>query len=425
MTEDFLHFIWKYGLFERNEMITDTGEQIQVIGLGEHNSDAGPDFLNTRIKIGNTTWAGNVEIHLRSSDWVNHRHQYDKAYDNVILHVVYRHNQPLQRKTGEVIPTVELRFNTSLYENYCLLLAQKNGLPCKDKIRQVDPLIIDLWLISLVVERLQQKTQYITGLLDQYINNWEEVFYISLARSFGFGLNAVPFEMMAKSISLSCLARHRNNPKQLEAMLMGQAGFLDEAVLYADYYTDMRSEYMHLKNKYSLKPIEKHVWKFLRLRPVNFPTIRIAQFAKLLERSEGLFSQVLACQEISELRQFFDIRASDFWDTHYTFETSSPRTVKRFGNDSFNIIIINTVVPFLFLYGKMTAQEELKNRALEWLNKIPAEKNRIIERWAQSAFALSNAFYSQGVIQLANGYCNRKRCLACSIGSHIITTGIG
>jgi hypothetical protein len=424
MTEDFLHFIWKYGLFERGELIADTGEVVQVIGLGEHNTDAGPDFLNARIKIGTTTWAGNVEIHLHSSDWFNHRHQVDKAYDNVILHVVYKHDQAVKRLTGEIIPTVEVRFNIDLYENYCHLLAKKGGLPCNDKISRVDPLIVDLWLNALVVERLQQKTTYIAQLLHQYKNNWEEVFYICLARTFGFGLNAIPFELLAKSISLSHLARHRDNLKQLEAVLMGQAGFLEEAVLFSAYYGDLRSEYLHLKNKYNLKPVEKYLWKFLRIRPVNFPTLRIAQFAALLAKSEGLFSQVMACRQISELHHLFDIRASIFWDTHYTFETASPQSKKRLGNDTFNIIVINAIVPFLFIYGKMTANEELNDRALAWLNQIPAEKNRIVERWQQNGIKPSNAFYSQGILQLANGYCNRKRCLACSIGSHIITQGL-
>jgi hypothetical protein len=423
MTEDFLHFIWKYGLFERDQMIADTGEKIQVIGLGEHNYDAGPDFLNARLRIGETTWAGNVEIHVRSSDWLNHKHQLDKAFDNVILHVVYTHTKPVLRQSGEVIPTVELCFNSELYENYCLLSASKNELPCKDKISKVDPLVIDLWLNSLVVERLQQKTLYLTELLRQYKNNWEEVFYISLARTFGFGLNAIPFEIMAKSMPLSCLARHRNSLKQLEAMLMGQAGFLEEAILFSEYYTDLRREYLHLKKKYNLKPVEKHLWKFLRIRPVNFPTIRIAQFAALLEKSEGLFSKVLACQEISELRHLFDIRTSDFWDTHYTFETQSLRTIKRFGNDSFNIAVINTVIPFLFLYGKMNGKEPLKDRALEWLNQIPAEKNRVTRRWEESGMNLSSALYSQGFLQLNKRYCNLKRCLACPVGANIITAG--
>jgi len=423
MTEDFLHFIWKYGLFERAGMITDTGEEVQVIALGEHNTDAGPDFINARIKIGYTTWAGNVEIHLRSSDWTEHRHQSDKAYDNVILHVVHKHNQPVTRSSGEIIPSVELHFSHALFENYRLLLNHKDGLPCKNKIKQVDTFLFDLWLNSLVVERLQQKTQYITGLLDKLKNNWEEAFYISLARSFGFGLNAIPFEMLARSISWLHLSRHRTNLFQLEAILMGQAGFLDEAKLFSDYYSDLRKEYLHLKYKYSLKPVEKHLWKFLRLRPVNFPTIRIAQLVALLNNTEGLFSEVLACREITDLYPYFDVQTSFFWDSHYTFETASPRRIKTLGTDSFNNIVINTVVPFLFLYGRMHDREEIKERALDWLNRLPPEKNRITDRWEQYGIQLFSAFYSQGILQLVNTYCSRKRCLACSIGANIITSG--
>lgn len=422
MTEIFLHFIWKLGLFERNNLFADTGEEIQVISPGEHNTDAGPDFLNARIKIGNTTWAGNVEVHLHSSDWFSHKHEVDRAYDNVILHVVYKHNQPVQRTTGGVIPTVELRFNTNLYDNYMILLDKKNGLACKDQIRQVDPLIIEMWLNAMAVERLQQKSLFIGKLLDQYRNSWEEVFYISLARTFGFGLNAMPFEMLAKSVSLLQLSRHRNNLKQLEAILMGQAGFLEEAILFSGYYCDLRTEYLHLKKKYNLKPVESHLWKFLRLRPVNFPTVRIAQFAALLTKSEGLFSQVLACREMTNMRRLFDIEASEFWDTHYTFETASPHVVKRFGTEAFNNTIINTVIPFLFIYGKMTGREELKDRAIEWLSQLPAEKNRITNRWPQCMLEPSTALHSQGILQLIGGYCGQKRCLACSIGSTIVTT---
>jgi hypothetical protein len=236
MTEDFLHFIWKYGLFERSSMIADTGEMVKVISLGEYNTDSGPDFHNARIIIGNTTWAGNVEIHLQSNDWINHKHQADKAYDNVILHVVYHYNQPVIRTSGEVVPTVELKFDHSLYGTYCNMVSEKKGLPCANKLNTVDPLIIEVWLNSLVIERLQQKTRHISGLLALYKNNWEEVFYICLARTFGFGLNAVPFEMTARSLPLSILARHRGNAKQIEALLMGQAGFLNEALIFHPYY---------------------------------------------------------------------------------------------------------------------------------------------------------------------------------------------
>jgi hypothetical protein len=219
------------------------------------------------------------------------------------------------------------------------------------------------------------------------------------------------------------LVRHRNNLFQLEAILMGQSGFLEEAKLFSDYYSDLRKEYLHLKNKYSLKPVERHLWKFLRLRPVNFPTIRMAQFVALLNKADGLFSQVLACQEINDLHPYFDVQASSFWDSHYTFETVSPMRIKTLGTDAFNTIVINTVVPFLFIYGRMNDREEMKERALDWLNRIPPEKNRITNRWEQYGIKLSSAFYSQGILQLANTYCNRKRCLACSIGTRIITTG--
>jgi hypothetical protein len=424
MTEDFLHFIWKYGLFDREDLLADTGEPVQVITLGEHNTDAGPDFLNARIKVGATLWAGNVEIHMKSSDWQGHQHQVDKAYDNVILHVVYQNNQPVHRNSGEMIPTLELRFDAGLYDAYCQLLARKRELPCGDRITKVDPLITELWLNSLVVERLSDKTRHLSTLLEAYRNDWEEVFYISLARSFGFGLNATPFELLARSLPLSHLARHRGNPLQMEALLFGQAGFLDQGKLFDPYSEALRREYNHLKHKYNLTAMEKHLWKFLRLRPVNFPTIRIAQFAALMGRPERLFSQVLACHDIAEVSGLFNVQASQFWNNHYTFETLSPVMPKNFGTAAVQILIINTVVPFLFLYGKSTALEDLKEKALSWLGMLPAEDNRLVNRWKDCGMKVSNAFDTQGVIQLVNLYCNRKRCLACSVGSHIITTGL-
>jgi len=420
VTEDFLHFIWKFGLFKREGMIADTGEKIEVMGLGEHNSDAGPDFLNTRIKIENTVWAGNTEIHLSTSDWTGHRHHNDKAYDNVILHAVYRYDRPVKRSNGEIVPTVILEFDDRLYKNYCGLIETGKGPACHPEIRRIDPLIIDVWMNSLVVERLQQKTEHIGQLLAQYRNNWEEVFYISLARSFGFGLNSIPFELTARSIPYSQLMRHRNNLKQTEALLMGQAGFLDDSVLFNMYYQDLRTEYMHLRKKYDLKPVAKHLWKFLRLRPVNFPTIRLAQFAALLNKSEGIFSRITGCSGLADLTKLFDTAASEFWDTHYTFETPSARSEKKLGNEAVNTIIINTVIPFLFIYGRMTANDDLKERALSLLTLIPPESNRIIRHWQQRGIKVDSAFCSQGIIQLNNLYCARKKCLTCSIGTQLI-----
>jgi hypothetical protein len=423
MTEEFLQFIWKYGLFERTNLFTDSGEKIQVIGLGEQNDDAGPDFLNARLKIGNTTWAGNVEIHLRSADWFAHGHQANKAYDSVILHVVSHHNQSVTRSTGEVIPTLVLPCNATLYGNYQQLLCHKGLIPCQDKIHRLDPLLLDCWMSSLVVERLSQKSDHITGYLRMNTGHWEEAFYISLARSFGFGLNAGPFELLARSIPLSTLLRCKNNPLQMEALLFGQAGFLSEGTLEQGYCTVLQKEFLHLRRKYNLKPIEIHLWKFLRLRPVNFPTIRIAQFAMLMQQSESLFSQVLACHEIQELRQFFTLQASEFWDTHYTFEKTSAPKGKVLGNEAFLSIIINTVIPFLFVYGNMNGREKIKEKALDWLNSIAPENNRVVRRWKASGVQATSAFYSQALLQLTDNYCNHRRCLSCSIGTNIITTG--
>ncbi|HLO61313.1 MAG TPA: DUF2851 family protein [Bacteroidales bacterium] len=423
MTEDFLHFIWKYGLFDRDSMISDTGENVSVTVLGEHNADAGPDFLNARVKIGDTIWAGNVEIHLRSSDWNLHKHKTDKAYDNVVLHVVHHYDQPVARSTNEPVPTVILKFDERLYDNYCSLLNQKKTVLCQDKIRAVDPLIIDVWLNSLVIERLQQKTEYLSSLMMQLKNNWEEVFYINLARSFGFGLNSLPFELMARSLPLTYLLRHRDNALQCEALILGQAGFLEEAVLFSDYYSQLRNEYIHLKKKFNLKPIEKHMWKFLRLRPVNFPTIRLAQFANLIHNTENLFSAFMSCTRVDEICNLLHARASIFWDTHYSFDTLSRKQEKNLGAEAANTIIINALMPFLFIYGKQTGRDEIKERAVTWLMQMPAENNRITGRWEDSGVRASSAFYSQGLIQLSNSYCAKKRCLACSIGIQVVKKG--
>ncbi len=424
MTEEFIQFIWKYGLFERTGLFSDSGDEIQVISLGEHNRDAGPDFMNARLKIGATTWAGNVEIHLRSSDWFLHGHDEDKAYDSVILHVVYNHNQCITRSNGETIATLVLPCDEKFYGSYRLLLSQKGMIPCQKRIQRVEPLLRDCWLSSLVVERLRNKTAHIEEYLKRNKGNWEEAFYISMARSFGFGLNASPFELLARSVSLSVLNRHRNNPMQLEAMLMGQAGFLNEGRIFPEYYVLLRNEYVYLQKKYKLKPIESHLWKFLRLRPVNFPTLRISQFANLIQQSEGLFSSVMACNDLQELRLLFTLKSSEFWDSHYTFERTSNASVKKLGDNAFNSLVINTVIPFMFIYGSMHGQEETKNRALELLNNILPESNRITRKWDLAGIKASSAFYSQALLQLYSNYCNHRHCLSCSIGTNLITSGI-
>ncbi len=419
MTEDFLHFIWKYGLFDRENIVADTGDKVHILSLGEHNANAGPDFVNARIRIGNTTWAGNVEIHLKSSDWKVHRHQTDKAYNNVILHIVYQYDQPVIRENGETIPSISLHFDRKLFDNY-RMLSQTGKAACHPKIKQFDPLIIDVWINSLVIERLEEKTIHIAELLEQRKNNWEEVFFIIVARAFGFGLNAMPFEMMARTLPYHALARMRENPMQVEAIIMGQAGFLEDPLLFNPYYATLRNEYIFFKKKLQLKPIEQHLWKFLRLRPVNFPTIRLAQFAAMICKSESLFSKVINTQNYSDLIALFNVSASSFWDTHYTFDTPSRPKPKQTGADALNSIIINAVIPFLFIYGKKVSNDELKERAVDMLNELPPENNHMVRRWKQNGVNAISAFHSQGIIQMVNNYCNKKRCLACSIGSMVI-----
>jgi hypothetical protein len=422
MNEEFLTHIWKYGLFDRTSLISDTGEKIEVITLGVQNSDAGPDFINAKIRIGNTLWAGNVELHLNASDWKKHHHQTDKAYDNVILHVVMKADQLTTRTNGTTIPTVELSFEPQLYLNYMWLIGNKNRLSCHDHIAHIDPLLLHSWLASVMVERLESKVKYVDILLEQYQNNWEEVFYIRLARSFGFHLNAVPFEQIARSLPLNTLARHENNLFQLEAILFGQAGFL-EGEARDEYTLRLKEEYSHLRNKYNLKPLDHHLWKFMRLRPVNFPTVRLAQFAALVHSFPRLFRQILDAEHLPPLRKLFSVRPSAYWETHYKFGTVSAVRKKTLGEESSQILLINTVIPMIFLYGHRKADESLKARAIQFLDQLPPEKNAVISRWEKAGVKAGSALDTQALLQLWSAYCQKKQCLRCMVGSKIIVTG--
>jgi hypothetical protein len=422
MTEEFLTHLWKYGLFDRTSLLSDTGEKIEVITLGENNSDAGPDFINAKIRIGNTLWAGNVEVHLNASDWKRHNHQTDRAYDNVILHVVLKADQPATRTNGTTIPTVELRFEPQLYLNYIRLVGNKNRISCHDHIARIDTLLLHSWLSSVMVERLESKVKTADGLLEQYQNNWEEVFYIQLARSFGFHLNAVPFEQVARSLPLTTLARHENNLLQLESLLFGQAGFLTGEG--GDEYTlRLKEEYDHLRNKYSLKPLDMHLWKFLRLRPVNFPTVRLAQFAALVNTFPGLFRKILETGNLPSLLKLFSVRPSVYWETHYKFGTVSVANKKTLGEESSRTLLINTVIPMIFLYGHKRGDDKLKTRAIEFLSHLPPEKNAVIARWEKAGVRAGSALDTQALLQLSSAYCQRKQCLRCMVGSRIIVSG--
>lgn len=422
-TEDFLHYIWKFRLFERENMQTTNGETIEIFSAGMQNSDSGPDFHNARIRIGDTVWAGNVELHLSSSDWHKHNHATDNAYDNVILHVVYRDDQPLVLANGRQVPTLVLcdRISPELYTRYHhLVYGNQQIIPCEGSIRFVDELTMRNWLTRVLVERLEKRAVAVIAALNRNKGDWEETFYQFLAANFGFKINALPFELLAKSLPQLTLAKHKNNALQIEALIFGQAGFLEDDLEDA-YPLNLKQEYNFLKKKYNLSPVEKHLWKFMRLRPQNFPTIRLAQFAALIIRSNHLFSKVLDIKDIGGLRKLFtDLQLNPYWDDHYRFDVTSKPAVKSLGQSSIDILLLNTFVVFLFSYGKHNQLQHFINRSLKILEDLPAEKNSIVTNFDLLGLKINNAFDSQALLELKNCYCNYKKCLQCGVGNKIL-----
>jgi len=415
MKESILHYVWQNKLFVSQEIKTTDGERVEIIDVGRINTDAGPDFFNAKIKIGDTLWAGNVEIHTVSSEWNKHNHQQDKAYDSVILHVVLQADSDVYRIDGTKIPQLELKFPQQIETNYELLFSQQKWILCADKIDQVPSIVIQSWKNALLTERLEQKMSAIESLLNENNRHWEEAFYITLARSFGFGTNSQAFESLAKSLPLSVLGKHKDQLFQLEALLFGQAGLLDLET-YDDYSANLKKEYEFLRAKYELNPLEKSQWKLLRLRPDNFPHVRIAQFAALIHSSTKLFSKITENPNLTYIRTLFAYETSTYWKANYLFGRESKVRTKRLGEQS-----INTVVPFLFCYADQKKNDDLKDRALQILEQLESEQNAIITGWRSLGLHVDNAFDSQSLLQLKKSYCDEKKCLRCRIGHKILT----
>lgn len=421
MNEDLFQYIWKMKLFATSELKTSDGETVEIIKTGLQNTHSGPDFFNARIKIGETDWAGNVELHLKSSDWNLHQHQNDAAYQNIILHVVYENDQIIKNAQGKVFKTLEMKpyIKASVIEKYANFKKGTEKIPCEKSISKVPSQIIESTLERMAVERLQNKSEAIEKLLHEHQNNWEETFYIQLAKNFGFKTNAVPFELTARNTPLSVLAKHKNNLTQIEALLFGQAGFLNET-LEGEYPQLLQNEYTYLKKKYQLKAVDTHIWKMMRMRPVNFPTIRLAQFASLVHGSSHLFSKVIAAKTTQELMALFKVSTSTYWHKHYHFNCHSKESVKNMGRLSIENIIINTIVPFIFVYGKQYGDEEKSDFALTLLAALQPEKNSIITQWNALGVKASNGLQSQALLQLQHNYCSQKKCLQCSIGHYLL-----
>ncbi|MBP3642023.1 DUF2851 family protein [Parabacteroides johnsonii] len=422
--ERLLHYVWKYKLYTATPLITTEGRPVQVIDPGMQNTDAGPDFFNAKIKIDGTLWVGSVEIHDKSSDWLLHHHDTDKAYDCVILHIIGFHDFQPVRTNGNPIPQMLLTVPENILRSIDWLLYREAALPCLDHITGIAPLHIACWMEALLSERLERKTHDIFLLLDAYQTDWNEVFYITLTRNFGFGVNNDAFERLAKSLPLRCIQKQRSSHSQIEAMLFGQAGMLEEEN-DDHYYRLLQREYDFLRHKFSLSPMEDFVFKNLRTRPVNFPYLKVAQLAALWVRYDTLFSAILEARSTGEIKKYFRIPPSGYWETHYHFRYASPRKEKTIGENALNILLINTVVPMLFAYGLHNKRPEYCERATRLLESIPPEKNTIVTTFYNAGITVRHAGDSQALIQLKREYCEKKKCLYCRIGFRMLKTTIG
>lgn len=417
--EELLHYVWQFRLFQKDLKSTD-GQDIEVIDVGLHNTNEGPDFFNAKVKIGDKIWAGNVEIHKTSDDWVRHKHHTNKNYNSVILHIVEKITCDIINEAGQKVMQCEIHYPSEINDNYEFLLHSNTDIPCTNYIASMDSFHLNSWMNSLLIERLERKSNHIQDLLFRFNNSWEDVFYVLLSRNFGFGLNSDSFERLALSLPLKYIQKQGDNLVQIEALLFGQSGMLDKLVNNDDYFALLQKEYEFLRNKYELTTLDSYIFKSLRSRPTAFPQIRIAQLAALLYNTHGLFSKIISCEDLGRIRLMFHVNTSEYWQTHYSFGSKSERKSKYLGDSSLDIILINTVIPILFIYGKSTNNEEYCERALSFLEQIKPEKNSITKQFSKLKMPLMNAADSQDMIQLRREYCEPRKCLFCRIGHQVL-----
>ncbi|MFZ1529126.1 MAG: DUF2851 family protein [Ferruginibacter sp.] len=416
MTERLLQYIWQFSYFNVYDLHTEEQQPLQIIHPGSFNTNQGPDFLNAKIKTGSTTWAGHVEIHINSSDWELHGHGTDSNYQNVILHVVWKHD----RELGLPFPTLELhnRVSSVLLQRYGEFMRSDHFIPCQQHIHKVPEIILQSWKERLLAERLKDRSILIARVLMKTNSHWEEICWWQLARNFGIPQNADAFEAIARSLPLKIIARHKNQLQQVESLLFGQAGLLNKSFKEA-YPSMLRREYIFLTEKYGLEPIKVPI-HFLRMRPANFPTVRLAQLAALLHSSHHLFSKIKETTSIEAMQKLFNITANDYWHYHYNFEEETSYREKKLGPQMIRNILVNAIVPLLFAYGDINSFEEMKDRSIAFTESLPPEKNKITAGFEALGIINKNAFDSQALLQLKKEYCNNKKCLQCAIGSKII-----
>ena len=420
MNEKLLQFVWQFQYFNRDTLLLDSGEQLSIIKPGLPNKNQGPDFLDAHIRIDDVQLVGNIEIHNLSSDWQRHRHSVDAQYGNVILHVVWQNDTDIIDIRGQTLPVLILQGRvSSLLQNRYTNLLDAPGIPCHNNSFPILPELGWIaWKERLLAERLERKALHILDLLAQSNNHWEEVLWWQLAANFGMKVNAALFEAVARSIPINVLARHKHQINQLEALLMGQANLLD-GTMEEDYPMMLQKEYNFLQKKHQLPPIAIQP-NFLRLRPANFPTVRLAQLAMLVQQSSHLFAKIKDMQHGKEVVALLSVEANDYWHYHYRFNQVSAFQPKTLGSQTISNILINTIVPILFAYGMYTKNEECKEKAIRWLTEAKPEVNNITNLWTDHGPKATSAFDSQSLIELSNNYCHQHRCLECAVGNRIL-----
>ncbi|MFC4721548.1 DUF2851 family protein [Geojedonia litorea] len=423
MQEDFLHYVWKYLKFDVLRATTAQHEALDILSVGQHNTNSGPDFFNAQIKIGEQFWAGNVEIHVKASEWFVHNHEQDKAYDNVILHVVWEHDTNIFRKDNSCLATLELKkfVDNTLFENYKNLLTSpyRKWINCEQDFAQVDNFVIDHWLERLYFERLERKSETILRLLETSKNDWESVLFQLLAKNFGLKVNGDSFLSFAQSVPYSVVRKVQSNIDQLEALFFGQAGLLDDEV-QDPYFMQLAKNYQFLKQKFKLENSHVMPVKFFRLRPPNFPTIRLSQLAMLYHGYQNLFSKLMAIETLEVYYKVFKVSATQYWDKHYSFNSASKASKKVMSKSFINLLLINTIIPVKFSYSKYLGKD-IDDEIISLIQSMSSEKNSIVEKFDSLKPISKSALQSQALLQLKNSYCEKNRCLQCGIGNTLLT----
>lgn len=420
-TEDFLQFVWKFGLFNQNELTTTEGERIQILDRGQHNDNAGPDFLDGKIKIGETLWAGNIEIHKQASDWTKHKHTGNKQYNNVVLHVVFEEDEAIVIQGEYVIPCLEMkgRIANSLVEKYLTLVQNSKWIPCAYHVRKVPALKIYSWLDRLAIERLERRSVTILLQLKRRKGSWDQLFFELIGERFGLKVNKMAFQMLVSLLPITLVLKYRTDELSLFALVFGMAGFLEDT-FEEEYPKALQKEFQFLKQKHKLKPLPKTVWKFSRLRPFNFPTIRLAQFAGFLMKNGRCFRQLVEIEVIEDCFEMFDFQLPAYWNTHLVFGQETKQHSRYLSGAFRELLILNAFIPCLYAYGQYVQEDRLQERAIDWEELLKKEENSVVRKWQTLGLGARSALDTQALLELKSEYCDHTKCLTCGIGNAIL-----